>query len=95
MKNGVVGDVNFSVPSPHFQTFLFIDLEVLTERIVIHRESVESYSRLLKVLDYDMRTEIVREDVEYQQSFVNLDDLFCQMCANESLFCPVSICGKI
>jgi len=78
MKKGRVGKANFSVPSPHFQTFPYLDLgfDLQTD---LDQELVDKYNRLLKVQAYDMMTKIVDGQIEYEKSFVNLDNMWKKM----------------
>lgn len=73
MKNGVCEKANFSVPSPHFQTVPFVDLSPFPV------ETIEEYTRLLRVQSHDMTTKIVNGSLEYEKSFVDLDDLYEKM----------------
>lgn len=75
-KNGKVGKTCFSVPSPHFQTFSYLDLYMCPEAT---EEMIVSYTRLLKVQEYDMTTKIVDGELEYEHSFVNLDEMWNKM----------------
>ena len=76
MKKGQVGKANFSVPSPHFQTFPYLDISICTD---LQPELVEKYNRLLKVQNHDMMTKIVDGQLEYEKSFVNLDNMWKKM----------------
>ena len=80
MKNGQVGKANFSVPSPHFQTFPYLDLSTRADLCGdLEPELVDKYNRLLKIQTYDMMTKIVDGQLEYEKSFVNLDNMWKQM----------------
>jgi hypothetical protein len=61
---------NFSVPSPHFQTVPFVDLSNFPA------ETIEQYTRLLRVQSHDMTTKIVNGSLEYEKSFVDLDIVY-------------------
>ena len=75
IKKGIVGNPSFSVPSPHFQTLIFVN-----KKDQDWPEGMkEMYNRFLMVLSYDMTTKIVNESLEYEESFVNLDALFKNM----------------
>lgn len=73
IKKGIVGEPCFSVPSPHFQTFVYIDTNDLPSPIV------DSYDRLIRILSHDMTTKIVNGKLEYEKSFVDLDNLYSHM----------------
>ena len=73
IKKGIVGEPCFSVPSPHFQTFVYIDTNDLPCPIV------DSYNSLIRILSHDMTTKIVNGRLEYEKSFVDLDNLYSHM----------------
>lgn len=73
IKKGIVGEPCFSVPSPHFQTFVYIDTNDLPSPIV------DSYNSLIRILSHDMTTKIVNGRLEYEKSFVDLDNLYSHM----------------
>jgi hypothetical protein len=76
MKKGIVGKASFSVPSPHFQTLPYLDISMFPDLPI---ETVEEYTRLLRVQTYDMTTKIVDGQLEYDKSFVDLDSLYKKM----------------
>jgi len=73
-KKGVVGKPSFSVPSPHFQTFFY--KKQTTE---FHSNADESYHRLLRILSHDMTTKVVDGNLEYDESFIDLDGMWKKM----------------
>ena len=73
-KKGVVGKPSFSVPSPHFQTFFY-----MKESLQKTESTSESYHRLLKVLSYDMTSKVVDGNLEYDESFIDLDGMWKKM----------------
>ena len=76
-KKGVVGKPSFSVPSPHFQTFFYKKQSLETKEF--HSEADESYHRLLRILSHDMTTKIVDGNLEYDESFIDLDGMWKKM----------------
>jgi hypothetical protein len=75
-KKGKVGKACFSVPSPHFQTFSYLDISMCSDA---SEEMLESYTHLLRLQEYDMTTKIVDGVLEYEKSFVNLDKMWKNM----------------
>ena len=76
-KKGVVGKPSFSVPSPHFQTFFYMKESL--QKTEFLSEVDESYHRLLKVLSYDMTSKVVDGNLEYDESFIDLDSMWKKM----------------
>jgi len=76
-KKGVVGKPSFSVPSPHFQTFFYKKDSLETTEF--HSDADESYNRLLRILSDDMTTKIVDGNLEYDESFIDLDGMWKKM----------------
>lgn len=72
-KKGIVGKPSFSVPSPHFQTFFY------KKNSSIDQTSDESYHRLLRILSHDMTTKVVNGHLEYDESFIDLDEMWKKM----------------
>ena len=75
-KKGVVGKPSFSVPSPHFQTFFYKKDSLEHET---YSEIDESYHRLLRILSHDMTTKVVDGNLEYDESFIDLDGMWKKM----------------
>jgi hypothetical protein len=76
-KKGVVGKPSFSVPSPHFQTFFYKKDSLETTEF--HSDADESYNRLLRILSDDMTTKVVNGNLEYDESFIDLDGMWKKM----------------
>ena len=76
-KKGVVGKPSFSVPSPHFQTFFYKKQSL--ETTDFHSNVDESYHRLLRILSHDMTTKVVDGNLEYDESFIDLDGMWKKM----------------
>ena len=76
-KKGVVGKPSFSVPSPHFQTFFYKKQSLETKEF--HSNIDESYHRLLRILSHDMTTKVVDGNLEYDESFIDLDGMWKKM----------------
>ena len=76
-KKGVVGKPSFSVPSPHFQTFFYKKNSLETTEF--HSDADESYNRLLRILSHDMTSKIVDGNLEYDESFIDLDGMWKKM----------------
>jgi len=76
-KKGVVGKPSFSVPSPHFQTFFYKKDSLDTTEF--HSDADESYNLLLRILSHDMTTKVVNGDLEYDESFIDLDGMWKKM----------------
>lgn len=76
-KKGVVGKPSFSVPSPHFQTFFYKKESLQTTESVL--EVDESYHRLLRILSHDMTSKVVDGNLEYDESFIDLDGMWKKM----------------
>ena len=76
-KKGVVGKPSFSVPSPHFQTFFYKKQSLETTEF--NSDSDESYNRLLRILSHDMTTKVVDGNLEYDESFIDLDGMWKKM----------------
>lgn len=76
-KKGVVGKPSFSVPSPHFQTFFYKKESLQTTESVL--EVDESYHSLLRILSHDMTTKVVDGNLEYDESFIDLDGMWKKM----------------
>ena len=76
-KKGVVGKPSFSVPSPHFQTFFYKKDSLETTEF--HSDADESYNRLLRILSHDMTTKVVDGNLEYDESFIDLDGMWKKM----------------
>jgi hypothetical protein len=76
-KKGVVGKPSFSVPSPHFQTFFYKKDSLDTTEF--HSDADESYNLLLRILSHDMTTKVVDGNLEYDESFIDLDGMWKKM----------------
>jgi len=76
-KKGVVGKPSFSVPSPHFQTFFYKKDSLDTTEF--HSDADESYNLLLRILSHDMTTKVVNGNLEYDESFIDLDGMWKKM----------------
>ena len=76
-KKGVVGKPSFSVPSPHFQTFFYKKQSL--EKTDYHSNIDESYNRLLRILSHDMTSKVVDGNLEYDESFIDLDGMWKKM----------------
>lgn len=76
-KKGVVGKPSFSVPSPHFQTFFYKKDSLETTEF--HSDADESYNSLLRILSHDMTTKVVDGNLEYDESFIDLDGMWKKM----------------
>jgi hypothetical protein len=76
-KKGVVGKPSFSVPSPHFQTFFYKKDSLDTTEF--YSDADESYNLLLRILSHDMTTKVVNGNLEYDESFIDLDGMWKKM----------------
>ena len=88
-KKGKVGKACFSVPSPHFQTFSYLDISMCSEA---SEEMIASYTRLLRLQEYDMTSKIVDGVLEYEKSFVNLDEMWKNMNEKNMFFVNCAPC---